>query len=244
MKTFIMGASAGLGRALAEQAAAKGSDVLLVASGGKDLEVMAADLRLRHGVRAEYCACRISGDGAWTQAVGEAIAAFGEIDVALFPIGYVDPDDDCTLSGQGLRSMVEANFTCVAELAAMLLPGMMDRGRGSFVGFGSVGAARGRRSNVAYAASKRALLSLFESLRHRAVGTGVAVQLYQIGYMATQNSFGRKLLFPLASPEDAAAMVLRHLDKDFGVRHLPWFWRFICLLVRLLPWKVYRKLNF
>jgi short-subunit dehydrogenase len=95
-----------------------------------------------------------------------------------------------------------------------------------------------------YAASKRALASYFESLRHQLEPSGVAVSFYVLGYLDTQQAYGQELRLPKAKPEVIAAEVCRRLGRAGASRHRPRFWLLLTLLLRALPWRVYRKLRF
>lgn len=244
MNILIVGASAGLGRALAEEAARLGHPLLLVASDARDLTALAADLRLQHGAQAEFAACRLNSEPEWMARVIEAAGRLGPLDALWFPIG-ASLDDDCgTLDADAARQLLEVNFFSIARVVSHFWPEFIARGCGQIVGFGSIAAVRGRGANVMYSAAKRALLSYFESLRHMAARTGICVQFYQLGYLDTQQAFGRKLLFPKCPPERVAAMVTRNLGKDVGIVFHPAFWRVIAILLRWLPWPLFKRLRF
>jgi hypothetical protein len=72
----------------------------------------------------------------------------------------------------------------------------------------------------------------------------VRVQFYRLGYVDTQLSYGRNMLFPVTIPEAVAKHVVRNLDRDIGRVHFPAFWSGIALMLRALPWVVYRRLKF
>jgi short-subunit dehydrogenase len=110
--------------------------------------------------------------------------------------------------------------------------------------FGSVAAIRGRGKNVVYAGAKRALVSLYESLRQRYRPRELRVQLYELGFMATNLTYGMKLPLPAAKPEDVARVVVGDLRrwKSFR-RSVPRWWGLIALIVRALPWFVYRRMK-
>jgi NAD(P)-dependent dehydrogenase (short-subunit alcohol dehydrogenase family) len=125
-----------------------------------------------------------------------------------------------------------------------LLPRMTPHGRRSIVGFGSIAAVRGRRSNVAYSAAKRGLESYFESLRHSVAGSGICVQFYRLGYVRTQQSFGKKLMLPPMEPTAVARHVVDNMEHDIGMRSLPRYWAGVCLILKRMPWRIFRHLNF
>lgn len=244
MNFLIVGASAGLGRCLSEEAARQGHDLLLVASDGRDLAAIAADLHLRYGVRAEYFVCEFGADTERESAVAEAAIRFGPIDAIFYPIGMAQQNDDGLQDDRSALSLVRVNFLIQASLTAALWPVLLKRRPAFIVGFGSIASVRGRSRNVVYGASKRALTSYFESLRHLARGTNIHVHFYQVGYLDTQQNFGKRLPLPKASPESLARIVLKQLGRSGGPIFYPWYWRPISLGLRFLPWFFYRRLEF
>lgn len=245
MTWVIVGASAGLGRALAERLARDGAPLLAVASDARDLDALRSDLELRHGARVRTLAQDAADPGAFADAIAGALPAGEPIDGLLFPIGLsVDGDDGTAPPGLAAR-LAAVNFVCVAAVCGRLLPRLLEQGRGVIAGFGSVAAARGRSRNVVYAASKRALESYFESLRHLGDARGVRVFFYVLGYMDTALAFGQDLPFPVADPAAVADRVVRDLARGGGgSRHLPAWWAPIGAVVRALPWALFRRMRF
>lgn len=244
MKALVVGATAGVGRALSEALAAHGDALLLVARDARDLEAEASHLRLVHGVQVEI----VAADAALPEDfLGKIIAAahsFGDIQGLFFPIGISRNDDNGTLPVGDARSLMDANLVTVMAIVGHFLPALLAANHGNIVGFGSIAAIRGRRANVIYAAAKRGLASYFESLRHIAAASNVRVQFYQLGYVETQQTFGRRLLFQPAKPAEIAAVVVRNLDRDIGMRYLPRYWAPIAWLVSALPWAIFKRLRF
>jgi short-subunit dehydrogenase len=243
VKALLLGASAGLARALAEALAAEGYAVLLAGGDARDLEATASHLRLRFGVQAATCDCRVGQDG-WLERLAQALRDFGPPDAALFPIGAARDDDLGDLGLEAARGIVEVNFLAVAATVSGVLPAMLERGSGVIAGFGSVASARGRSRNVVYSAAKRALDSYFESLRHLTAATGVRIQYFHLGFVDTERNVGRRLLLPAAAPEVLARRIVRRLRGGSGSFYLPWYWRWIVLALRLLPGPLYRRLSF
>lgn len=162
----------------------------------------------------------------------------------LFPVGMAEDVDDGLLPADTSAAIVNANLTTVMAAVALFLPGLLRANRGNIVGFGSVAAIRGRSSNMVYAAAKRGLESYFESLRHRTAPTGIRIQFYRLGYVATQMSYGRKMPFPIATPEKVAERVARNLNRDTGLVYYPAFWFGIAAILRAVPWIVFRRMQF
>jgi len=244
MNFIIIGASSGLGRALVEELSKAGHKLLLVASDVRDLTAMASDLSLRTSGVVDSLACHIDTHDLWLADLEKKIAAAGDLDGLFFPLGWSAEQDQVCSTPELAAKLMEVNFTAIVKIISHCLPHFFARNRGYIVGFGSVASLRGRSSNVLYAAAKRALTSYFESLRHATFKTNVIVQLYQLGYMDTSHNFGRKLIFPKADPVAVARYVVKNLNRDFGFIFFPRFWFIVQYVVRWLPWRIFKRLNF
>lgn len=244
MRALIVGASAGVGRALCETLAQRGAALLLVARDARDLDVLATHLRLVYRVEVNTIAVDANCIEECIEQVSKCAASFGIIDSLYFPIGTSRKDDLGLLGIQQASTILNSNLAVVIGLVTCFLPKLLALPQACVVGFGSIAAIRGRKSNVVYSVAKRGLESYFESLRHLTATTGVRVQFYRLGYVATQQSFGQRLLFPVISPRKVAQKVLRNHDKDIGKQFFPRYWALIAFVVSWLPWQIYKKLDY
>lgn len=88
MTAVVIGASAGVGRALAEALASRRKPLLLVASDAEDLDALAAHLRQTHGVEVVTVAVNAGDPATFVARIDEAAAHCGGVDELYFPIGY------------------------------------------------------------------------------------------------------------------------------------------------------------
>lgn len=244
MNFIIVGSSAGLGRCLADKLAKDGHHLLLVASKQEDLEAQSSDLKIRYSIKVEYAALRVQCNNESVDAIKSAAARLGQIDGIYFPIGYSRNDDDGSLGSPEIERIISSNLSGIIAITAAFLDDFLKRGTGVFAFFGSVAAERGRSSNIAYAAAKRGLLSFYESIKHRCASTKISVQFYQLGYLNTAQTYGKKLPFPAAQPEDAATYITSRIHAASGFSYYPWFWQYICLALKFTPWFIFKKLKF
>ena len=244
MTYLVAGASSGLGRALAEELARSGHALVLVSSDLRDTSALAADLHLRYDVMAVPVALDLAEAAAPFWDIDAALANLPPLAGILLPAGMTQADDEPGESAATLARLTCANYSTLCQIVNCYLPKLRAAEFGLVVGFGSVAACRGRTRNAAYAAAKRALESYFESLRHALAGSRIVVQFYVLGYLDTNLAFGQRTLFPRAAPRSVARVVLRRRRKDFGRAFYPRFWHPICLLVRILPYAVFRRLSF
>lgn len=238
----IVGASSGLGRALATELARRGHALLLVASDRRDVDALAADLQLRHGVPARSLALDLarSADPGGTIAAGlDALPPLGTV---LIPAGWSRPDDDGTLDTASIGQLLAINLHAPLAIAHALMPALIER-RGALVLFGSVAAERGRGRNIVYAAAKRGLVSFAQSLRHRHADGTLRVQLYQLGFLRSNLTHGMRLPLPAAEPAEIARDVVDGLARRDGTYYRPRWWALVALIVRSLPWFVFRRMK-
>ena len=100
----------------------------------------------------------------------------------LLPVGVSRRDDDLSLDAAAIAQLLAVNLNAPLAIVHGVLPALLGS-KGTVVLFGSVAAQRGRGKNVAYAAAKRGLTSLAESLRQRYRPRELHVQLWQLGFL-------------------------------------------------------------
>jgi decaprenylphospho-beta-D-erythro-pentofuranosid-2-ulose 2-reductase len=129
----------------------------------------------------------------------------------------------------------ELNATSVIALAAHFANVMETTGRGTLAVIGSVAGDRGRRSNYIYGAAKAAIHAFCEGL-----GGRVNVVLIKPGWVDTPmtSAFRKNPLFTSAA--SVARGIHRAIAKGRGTVYVPGYWRWISLIVRMLPAKLVR----
>ncbi|MEO7064805.1 MAG: SDR family NAD(P)-dependent oxidoreductase [Dokdonella sp.] len=242
MTALVVGASSGLGRALATELARRGHDLLLVASDARDLEALASDLNLRHGVSVRAIALDLGREAEPGARIANALNGMPPLDAVLLPAGYSRSDDDFSLTASQIGQLLAINLHAPLAIVHALLPALLET-RGVIVLFGSIAAVRGRGRNVVYAASKRGLVSLYESLRQRYTPRELRVKFYQLGFLATNLTHGMPLPTPAADPAVVAKTVVDRLADGSACGYLPRKFALIAWIVRALPWRLYRRMR-
>jgi len=241
MKSLVIGASAGLGRSLAERLAGAGHDLFLVASDKRDLAAVAADLRLRFNVRVFSEAIDLL-DPEPAVLRARVLEALGGIENLFYVAGQSVMDNGPRDDGE-VKRLIAVNFTSGVRLVNAFLEDLARAPRGNLVGAGSCASERGRKRNSIYGAAKGGLDNYFAAMRHYLVSKPCKVQFYRLGYLATHMTFGQKLMLPALEPEAAASVIVANLGRDLGAVYLPKWWRPIMTIIRLMPWVVFKRLN-
>lgn len=242
MTAIVIGASSGLGRALATELARAKQPMLLVASDARDLAAMASDLSLRFEIKVATLAIDLAAEPNPGARVCEALSELPAPTALLLPVGMSRAEDDFSLGVNAIGQMLAINLHAPIAIIHALLPKLLES-NGSIVGFGSIAAARGRGKNVVYAAAKRGLETFFESLCQRYAPSQLHVQFHRLGFMRSNLTYGMRLPLPAVEPEIVAARVVRSLGKGSFFRYEPRWWTAIALVIRCLPWPLFRRMK-
>ncbi|MBN2905309.1 MAG: SDR family NAD(P)-dependent oxidoreductase [Rhodobacteraceae bacterium] len=231
---WLVGASEGLGRALAERLSALGVELVLSARSAERLEELAATLP----GRATVVPMDIS-DGA---AVRLAAQQVGQIDGLVFLAGVYWPQAAQGWDAEQVEAMCDINLTGAARVLGQVVPRFVDRDRGHIVITGSLSGFRGLPGAIGYCASKAGVMSLAESMYADLRGTGVKVQLVNPGFIRTRLTDKNDFSMPfIMEPEAAAHEIVEHMMTDRFARSFPTLFSWVFRLSQFLPdWAYYR----
>lgn len=230
---WLVGASEGLGLALAQALSREGAEVILSARSAEGLAVACAGVPRSRSVLV---------DVADSASVTRAAQAVGDIDGLVFLAGVYWPMTAQAVDAGQLEAMCNINFTGCARLVAAVLPAMVARGAGHLVLTGSLSGFRGLPGAVGYAASKAGVMALAESLYADLRGSGIKVQLANPGFIRTRLTAKNDFAMPfLMEPEAAAAAMLRLMQSDRFKANFPTVFSWLFRGGQFLPdWLYYR----
>lgn len=183
---LITGASGGIGMEFARLIAREGNDLLLVARREKELEALASELRLAHGVIVRCYPVDLSAPGAtttlWAGILDEGIT----VDILINNAGFGIHGPFASAAADEMTSMLELNMVALSALLRLVLPGMIDRHWGRILNVASLAAYQpGGPGMSAYYASKSYVLALTRGLADELRKTGVHVTALCPGPVAT-----------------------------------------------------------
>ena len=172
---LITGASSGIGRELAKCFAADGCRLVLVARRGGALESVAEELRKTHKVDVRVVVADLAQAEAPTRILGQLQHHGLKVDVLVNNAGFGAQGRFAELPLDRQLEMIQVNVTALTHLSRLLLPGMIQRGRGGLLNVASTAAFQPGPYMAVYYASKAYILSWSEALAGELVGTGVVV---------------------------------------------------------------------
>lgn len=179
---WVTGASSGIGRATAKAFAQEGAYVILSARRAEALQDLAEEIGQDHALVLPLDV--VDGE-ARNQAVQDALAWKGHIDVLLNNAGVTQRASSLETTEAAARKIMDVNFFAPIELTRAVLPHMLARGKGTVSVVSSVTGYVATPMRSTYAASKHAIQGYFNALEAELHGTGVHVTLILPGYIAT-----------------------------------------------------------
>ena len=242
-RAIIVGASSGIGEALARALAADGCRVALVARRGDKLRALAGELDALAGAPVTRYYVHDVTEYESAAALFEIITReMGGLDLIIYAAGImpaVGPEEYDTVKDAGI---IAANLTgAVAWLNEAARRFETER-RGTIVGISSVAGDRGRRGNPVYGATKAALNTYLESLRNRIERKGAFVVTVKPGPIRTPMTEGLKMP-GMINADQAAAEILSAAKGKVRVVYVPAKWKPIMAVIRAIPAPLFKWLN-
>jgi decaprenylphospho-beta-D-erythro-pentofuranosid-2-ulose 2-reductase len=242
-RVLILGATSAIAQATARLLAARGAQLFLVARSAPKLEAVCADLRTRGAASAIPYLADLDDTTLHPQILSAATAALGPIDLALLAHGILGDQSQAEQDFNAAGQILYTNFLAPVSLLTLLANDFAARGTGCLAVISSVAGDRGRKSNYVYGASKGGLSIFLEGLRNRVDRLGVHVLTIKPGFVRTPMTAHLPPSPLFAEPRVIGAGILRAVATRQDVVYLPFFWRPILFLIRLIPGGVFKGMN-
>jgi short-subunit dehydrogenase len=247
---LIVGASSGIGAAVARVLAARGYQVALVARRAEALQQLAQELNGGAGTGAPVAriyphdVCDYAAAPAvFARVVDDLRAGGARLELLIYASGIMPGGRDGPWSFDEERATIETNVVGAMRWLGLAAELFTRQGSGTLAGISSVAGDRGRRGNSVYMASKAALTTYLESLRFRLRGTGVRVVTIKPGFVATPMTRALTLPRPLVTAPDATArQIVEACVRGTSVAYIPRYWAPIMWVIRALPSSVLARL--
>jgi decaprenylphospho-beta-D-erythro-pentofuranosid-2-ulose 2-reductase len=245
MKVATLGATRGMGRALARTMAARKDELFLLGRDAENNEKSARDLEIRNGLLPISTAiCDLLTPATFAPALDRAEASLGGLDIVVVTAGLFAAQDALERDPALLARMLTANFTNTVLFCEEARKRLLARGKGTLCVFSSVAGDRGRKPVVLYGASKAGLSRYLEALDHKYRGDGLRVVCVKPGFVKTDMTAGLRPPPFAGTPGQVAGRVLAAIDGGKPVVYAPSIWALIMLVIRFLPRFVMRRIGF
>ena len=245
MKAVLLGATRGMGRAVARELAGRGASLFLLGRSRAELEKSAADLEVRGAATPVGCAlCDLLEPVGFAPALDAADAALGGFDTAVVSAGLFASQERLEADADLVARLLAADFTHTVLFCEAVRRRLLARGGGSLCVFSSVAGERGRQPVVLYGAAKAGLSAYLEGLDHRYRRQGLVTVCVKPGFVRTAMTAGLPVPPFAGEPQGVARSVVRALERGVPEVYAPPVWRWIMAAIRLLPRAVMRRAAF
>lgn len=235
---LIVGVRSDIARALARAYAAQGCNLILAARDAARLAADKADLEVRYQVSVQTAECdllAIDPDA--------FLAGLGAVPGTVVMVAGLLGDQAVSASQDAEARLVMAtNYAAPARL--LLAAARIMQSGSCIIGISSVAGDRGRASNYIYGSAKAGFTAFLSGLRASLAGKGIHVLTVKPGFVATAMTEGLKLPPVITGqPEAVAADIIKAQAKGRDVIYTLWMWRWIMLIIRSIPEKLFKKLS-
>ena len=217
-KIVILGATSSIAQEVAKLYAENGDQLFLVGRNSSHLLAIADDLKIISGNKVDYECCDLIEFENHPRIIDLAISTLGHIDIILIAHGTLSDQAACEKNFQHTYNELKINLISSISLLTLLANYFEKQGKGCLAVISSVAGDRGRQSNYIYGTAKA-------------------------GFVDTPmtKNFNKGLLW--SKPNKVAQKIVKAIYQGQQEIYTPWFWRYIMLVIKMIPERIFCKLK-
>ena len=238
-RVWIVGASSGIGAALATALLDAGAKVAISARSEERLTALAQ--AHHNGANALVVPLDVTDAKAWAEASERVFSSLGDLDLIVLGAARYDPQHAWNLDMDQVRASYELNVISMYEAVKQLTPRLLAQRSGALAVMGSISGYTGLPRAIVYGATKSALQNFTETLYFELAPKGIGVYLISPGFVKTPMTANNDFEMPgLMTPPQAANAIMHGMERGhFEIRfprgfanglrwvsRLPYRWRF------------------
>lgn len=240
-RVIIIGASTGIGRALALDFARAGFSVGITARRADLLQTLAEEINTQGG-KAFVQAMDIAQTQESIRLLEELLEQMNGADIIVLNAAIGENSD--TLDWEKEERTIGVNVSGFTALATVAMHHFLNRRKGHLVGISSIAGERGNRIAPAYAASKAYMSNYLQGLRNYAVKNDAHITITDIkpGFVKTPMTAKNDRMFWAASAEKAARQIFMAIHQKRHHAYITKRWRMVAWLLRRVPDWLYNRI--
>lgn len=241
MNVLILGANSDVAESLCAVLASQGHNLALAGRSKEKLEALKNDLEVRFNVNSSVNIFD-------AEDANSGITVYESLEIkpdwVVCAFGVLIDQEEANQSAELAYLSYMVNFLAPVAILDHIARDMEVRNSGVIVGISSVAGDRGRASNYAYGSAKGGFSTYLSGLRNRLFKSNVHVVTVKPGFINTKMTAHLELPKILtASPEQVAQSIYKAIIKKKNVIYVKWFWRYIMLIIVLIPESIFKKLK-
>jgi short-subunit dehydrogenase len=239
-RILVLGATSAIAMAVMRRLVTPAAHFFLVARSKDKLTAVAQDLLVRGALRVDMIVTDLDDTQAHLQMLAVATTQLGAIDLTLLAHGVLGDQAAAERDYAVAEQVLVTNLLSAVSLLTWLANYCVSQAGGTLAVISSVAGDRGRKSNYVYGASKAGLDAFLSGLRNRCDRSGVQVLTIKPGFVATPMTahIPKNRLF--ATPDRVAAGILNAVRRRKDVLYVPWFWRPVMTIIKMVPERIFK----
>ncbi|MFY0255646.1 SDR family oxidoreductase [Chitinophaga sp. 30R24] len=238
---LLLGAGSDIAVAIARKFAAAKYDIQLAGRDASALLPQQQDLQVRYGITATTHTFNAT-DFNTHAGFYHALPTTPDITVCVF--GYLGDQEKAQQNWLESAAIIHTNYTGAVSILNIIADNYVAVNRGTIIGISSVAGERGRQSNYIYGSAKAGFTAYLSGLRNRLYRSGVHVITVKPGFVNTQMT--QHLTLPpllTAQPTAVAEAIFKAVRKQQHTIYVKWHWKYIMLIIKLIPEGIFKKLS-
>ncbi len=242
-RVVIVGATSAIALAIARELAARGARLFLVARRQDRLDAVTEDLAVRSGKDIQTYCLDLNEVSRHGEILAAAEKAMGGVDAVVIAYGTLPNQKECEKSPELTLTELSTNALSTIALLTLVADRFESAGKGYIVVLSSVAGDRGRQSNYIYGAAKGTVSIFLQGLRNRLHSKGVKVVTVKPGFVDTPMTAGFQKNFLWAKPDAVGRAIVRAVERGKVIIYVPWFWRYIMIIIKAIPEAWFKRLR-
>lgn len=245
MNVVILGATQGMGQAVARKLAFRGDRLFLLGRDVGGLVTCIKDLEARAGKPvAGFTPCDLSDPSGFSTALDAAQEALGRIDIVILTAAKMADQTAMENDAALTRDLLTVDFVNTILFCEEARRRLLAAGGGTLCVFSSVAGDRGRKPVILYGSAKAGLSYYLEGLDHKFRSQGLVTICVKPGFVKTGMTAGLKPPPFAGEPDAVAEQVVKAIDSGSPLVYTPRIWQLVMLVIKFLPRFVMRRIGF
>ncbi|MDP2226207.1 MAG: SDR family NAD(P)-dependent oxidoreductase [Moraxellaceae bacterium] len=232
---WVIGASSGIGHALADALLQRGANVAVSARKTESLDALST----QYPGKVLVLPLDVSDADAWSRSYAALESQWPTLDDFIFCAADYQPIRAWELEGRRAEKMIRTNIAGPVHGVATVLPAMLKKQSGSIALIASVAGYMGLPKSLVYGPTKAALINFAEALYLDVHPRGIGVSIINPGFVDTPLTQGNDFTMPaLITPAEAASEIIKGLEDGAFEIHFPKRFTRWLRLIRRLPYSL------
>ena len=235
---LIIGATSSLATIFCRELAEQGWSLILCGRNKEELKILSSDLYIRYNIKCRIIVVDLNSESFMPKKIILKASPFNNIFIFS---GVIENSNSKNIVGN-INNVIKVNFLSIIQMIEISINELKKHQNSKIMVMSSVAGDRGRKSNYIYGSAKAGINEYCSGLRNKLNNLGIHVMTVKLGFVDTPMTFNltSKLIAKRSYVSKQIILALNH-NKD--VIYVPFFWKYIMIIIKLIPEKLFKRLS-